>query len=274
LIDKAEIDKLVEVGFTYNQAKVYLNLLSTGKLNARKISKQSQLPRQEVYRILNELQEKGFIEKIVGMPFEFEAVPLQEMLQILVEQTTQKCNATEKKAKAFYVNYSSHFLLDRQESEYKISIVEGRHRILQKIKSQHYEAKKSIKVISTLQRLSQIFEFCGHYCEKARDRGVNYQVILEKSVFDSVCLPNILKAFFAGSNCELRLSPTPIRTNAAIIDGQEVTFSFYPLKNVNESPLIWTNHPTFISMCQDHFDCLWNASVPINKEAPPAKPSA
>jgi hypothetical protein len=51
-----------------------------------------------------------------------------------------------------------------------------------------------------------------------------------------------------------------ISVNAAIFDGKEASFCFYPSKPLTESPIIWTNHPSFLAMFQSHFENIWKSA--------------
>jgi hypothetical protein len=68
------------------------------------------------------------------------------------------------------------------------------------------------------------------------------------------------RALMAKPRFEMRLSRTRLKTNAAIFDQKEATFNFFPSESLLESPVIWTNHPSFISMCQDHFEKIWKTA--------------
>jgi len=58
------ISLLVELGFTRTQAKLYLTLLNLGKTDATVLAKQTNVLRQATYRVLDELQQQGVVEKI------------------------------------------------------------------------------------------------------------------------------------------------------------------------------------------------------------------
>ena len=91
--EKDSINLLIQVGFTETQAKLYLTLINLGKTDAKTLSKQANVPRQATYRALGELQEKGLVEKIISLPQEYKAVPLQDGLAIMVKE---KANAYQK----------------------------------------------------------------------------------------------------------------------------------------------------------------------------------
>ena len=57
-------EKLVKFGLSPNQAKTYLTLVRLGECTAKRIWENSEIPREEVYRKLNELQEFGIGIKI------------------------------------------------------------------------------------------------------------------------------------------------------------------------------------------------------------------
>lgn len=56
-----DIQKLIEIGFSENQAKVYVMLFKKPGINAGKISKELSLDRSFVYTLLNSLIKKGFV---------------------------------------------------------------------------------------------------------------------------------------------------------------------------------------------------------------------
>ena len=65
------LEELTKYGITKNQALVYVTLLSTGKASVKRISQVSGIRREEVYRLLPELEKIGLIERILGKPNKF-----------------------------------------------------------------------------------------------------------------------------------------------------------------------------------------------------------
>jgi len=254
------VQGLVTIGFTYNQARIYLSLLKTGRSKASKISRVSNVPRQEVYRVIDELRHKGLVDKIVGMPNQYEAVPLDEALQSLISNKVDQCKLIQKKTKEILRDNIFYPLKKGQEEEYKIIILEGKQRIMREIKREHDSVEKRVKAISTLQRVSQMLEFCLQNYIKALDRGVKYQWLIEKNT-DFIVLPESVKVLLAKPNFEVRCLHHSLTVNAALFDTKEATFNFFPSKSVAESPIIWTNHPSFLSIFQGYFDNLWESAV-------------
>jgi len=57
---------LTNLGLTTGQAKVYLTLATLEKATAKEASDHSNIARQEVYRLLAELEDKSLIERILA----------------------------------------------------------------------------------------------------------------------------------------------------------------------------------------------------------------
>jgi sugar-specific transcriptional regulator TrmB len=259
LVGEEDVRLLTEIGITKTQAKVYLTLLKIGETEARTLSKKTGIPKQEIYRIIKELQEKGLAEKELAAPSKFIATPIQFGLQILMNEKVQQCKDAQRKIKEFLLKNQTCTLEAPKKQEHKLIVIEGKNRLMQTIKLEHDTAQKNIDIISTLQRWSQILDYCLESYVKALERKVKYRVVIEKTL-GKITLPEKIQALLSKPNFELRFSEEPLMNNAAIFDDNEATINFFEGKPLGESPILWTNHPGFIQMCRDHFDKVWKSS--------------
>ena len=254
-----KLQLLTQLGCTNIQAKIYLALLKLGEAKVKAISETSNIQRTEVYRTLNELEKKGLVEKEITAPYKFMATSLRCGLKILLAKQSRQNEANRERVNKFLLKTPDVPEETLERNEYRLIMVEGKGRLQQIIKSEHDNAEKSVAVLSTLQRWLQILDFSlGNYM-KAVNRGVNYRVVLESPGFD-VAFQEGVQALLARPGFELRLSRGPLATNAAIFDDKEVTINFFQGKPIGESPIIWTNHPSFIQMCKDHFKQIWKSA--------------
>jgi sugar-specific transcriptional regulator TrmB len=247
---------LVQIGFTEAQAKLYLALLRAGKTDAKTLQKLTKAPRPVVYRTLNELQEKGLVETEIATPHSFRATPIHLAMKIIVKQKMKDYRETENKTEEFLRKFQPPKEETAREEEYRFTILDGKERIIQKMKQQHDSTHFSIDILSTLPRWLQIIEECFENYKKALSRGVKYRVIVEKADSE-VSLSKNVQALLANPNFKLKVTSDSRQTNSAIFDRKEATFNYYPSKSLGESPLILTNHPSFMAMCQDHFETIW-----------------
>jgi sugar-specific transcriptional regulator TrmB len=211
-----------------------------------------------LYRTLRELEKKGLVERVVSKPCKFRAVPLRYGMQILLTQQAQRFKEIREKTEEFLRKHQTQNK-EATKQEYKLIMVEGRHRLIQIMRYQHDSVQRNVNVLTVLPRWLQILDFCFEDYKKAIDRGVQYKVVLEACKGENMLHENI-QALLKKQDFELRLSPNPLKTNAAIFDENEVTINLHPSQSLAESPIVWTNHPSFISMCKDHFDKIWKSA--------------
>lgn len=247
---------LTDLGFTKNQAKLYLSLLKLGKTEGKTLAKAASAPKSIVYRTLDELQNMGLVEKEIAVPYKFKAIPLKQGLQIIMNRSLDRYKENREKTEQFLLRRQNLEQEDNEEQEYRLVAYEGKERISQILMLQHDKARISIDIISTLQRWLQIIDCCYENYRKALARNVKYRVVIGKPE-NKIVLPEEVKMLLSNPNFELKTARNPLSNNLGICDRKEATFNFYPSKSLKESPIIWTNHPSFIAMAQDHFEKNW-----------------
>lgn len=263
MFEEEEANLLARLGFTQTQAKLYLILLKMKKADGGTLSKHASMPRPVVYRTLYELQKKGLVEKEITRPYTFGATPIQYGLQALIMQRVEEFKKIQEATKTFLRKIQSEEEDTLVDQEYKIIIIDGKERLIQKIREWFDSAQRSIDIISTSQRWLQIFHYCSENYEMAFKKGVKYRVVIEKAVSGRGLPENVL-SLITKPNFELRSRTSPIEVNAAIFDGKEVAINYYPFKLLAESPIIWTNHPSFLTMVQKTFESIWESALKLD----------
>jgi sugar-specific transcriptional regulator TrmB len=250
---------LTRLGFTQTQTKLYLTLLRMGNANGRTLAEQAKVPRSIVYRALDELQKKGLVEKEISQPYTFIATPIQYGLQMLIDQKFEECKKIRKETNTFLKKTRSNQETSFGDQEYRLLMIDRKERIIQRMRHQHDNAKLNVDVLSTPQRWLQILHDCVQNYENTLSRGVKYRVVLDGCKLDIDRQKNI-QVLLTKPNFNLRLSTSSLCVNAAIFDGKEASFCFYPSKPLTESPIIWTNHPSFLAMFQSYFENIWESA--------------
>ncbi len=257
--EEGDMALLFQLGFTKAQANLYLSLLKLGRADVKNLSKNSDVARSAIYRTLGELQKMGLVEKEIALPNKFKATPIEYGLQILMIQRAKEFEHFQAKVKKF-LRKAQTFQEDvLEEEEYKFIMIEGKERIIQRLRLQHDSVKSEVNILTTPSRWLQIIDSCSENYEKALERKVNYRIVLEKPEWQ-IDFPQEVQSFLMRPNFELRFSQGCLRSNAATFDEKEATFTFFPSKALTDSPIIWTNHPSFLSMCNDHFETEWKQS--------------
>ena len=103
--DDVYIQTLMKLGLTFLQATIYLTIVKLGKTGVRKISTVSNVARPDVYRIVRTLEKMGVVEKIVSTPTMYEAIPIKEVLAILLQQKIDQNVELQEQTKALITNF-------------------------------------------------------------------------------------------------------------------------------------------------------------------------
>jgi sugar-specific transcriptional regulator TrmB len=225
---------LQEIGLTKNQAILYLALLNNGETDAKTLSQTTHLPRTEIYRTLSELEEKGLVDRKIGLPLKFLAVPPSIGLQNSLEKKIIEVESTKQKTVEFIKSFQCKEN-SKDTSQYSIKLLNGRKRILQKIIEQHNSAKHTIEVISNLTKWLQVIDECFDSFKNALDRGIHYRVIIGL-LEDNCSLPNSLNYLLKQPNFELKTVFVPQSINSMVFDCKEVNFNYYALKPLGDGP--------------------------------------
>jgi len=254
---------LTQMGFTESQAKLYLSLIITGKTDVKTLAKQANVPRQAIYRTLGELQEKGIVERIISLPQEYKAIPLQDGLAIMISEKANDYAKILEQAKEFLLKFEAQQEQLISENDYSITIVEGKDTIVKRTKNITDNLQHTVCVCSTTQRWIHMNLEIIENVKEALSRGVKYHMILENSNGE-IYFPKEFKPMLSHPNYEVRMAHNQLKINAAIFDDKEASFSFYPAKSLAESPMIWTNHPSILVGFQDHFKNVWRDSEKVD----------
>lgn len=137
MIDNENYKFLLEIGFTLNEAKVYLTLLQNRYLNGYEISKLSNVFRSLVYNVIDRLVAKSFILKSEGQINYYCALPYDKVIEKIKNDNINKLNIAKEKLK----NYSR----IENESEYIFNI-KGIDEFFSKANDLILNAKKEISI--------------------------------------------------------------------------------------------------------------------------------
>ena len=137
MIENDNYKFLLEIGFTLNEAKVYLTLLQNRYLNGYEISKLSKVSRSLVYNVIDRLVAKGFVLKSEGQINYYCALPYEKVIERIKNDNINKLNIAREKLK----NYSR----IENESEYIFNI-KGIDEFFSKANDLILNAKKEISI--------------------------------------------------------------------------------------------------------------------------------
>jgi sugar-specific transcriptional regulator TrmB len=255
-----------ELGLTHNQARVYLALIEMGPSKAEEISKLSEVTRQDIYRIMPNLQKLGFVEKTLSRPVIFKALPLEETLSTLVTQREKKTTELKKITSMMlkkHINKNS----KKSYEDYHIKYIPAKGALISKTGEAMGRAKKSLYAVSSLKNVFQ-HRFSVRKDNKIMkniNRNIEIKFVTEKPKKPDKISKTPKNGFFSKlSNFNIRFSTDTPEVHLLIIDKREVFIRIFPKSEFSESPVLWSNNPSIVILAQSYFEKMWNKSVDPN----------
>lgn len=88
--------KLQKLGFTENEAKIYVGLLTLGEATAREIHEFTHVPRPKIYSTLERMSKKKYIKVVGGTPAYFRSIDPEQLTEMLRDEFLFSLNETLK----------------------------------------------------------------------------------------------------------------------------------------------------------------------------------
>jgi sugar-specific transcriptional regulator TrmB len=260
--------ELTSFGLTGNEAKVYLGLLQLKRANARAIAKLSNIPRQEIYRVLPQLEKLGMVEVIIGKPTKFLAIDPEVVLSELIERqqeilTKQISELREKKRmlenELKKVEGRSAGVIRPEPVQF--ALISGQHLVDEKIQEMLRNAKSEVLWMAPkLEIRRAVFYDRDKMLRQCVQRNVKVRIITE------IDKRNIQEIKKLSRFCEIKhtIGVTSLFT---IVDDEEliVGSAVYTSEDLTSGGLVhklWTNDSSHINIIKEFFEKVWSSSTP------------
>jgi sugar-specific transcriptional regulator TrmB len=260
-IQKKDIEVLKRAGLSVTQARVYLALVNLEKSKITAIADFANIDRGNCYRTIESLVEMGLITRIIGRPNKYVAIPLNKCISILLKN---------KQKNFLDLEIASYDLINRFKGKTKIKktnieefyIIPKKSMFISKAVRDIAKAKKSINCITNLTRFNQAMAYSFNAHKIALENGVLERTIIPEPK-SSQRLTKSLQKLVNYPNFQLRVSRGNSKALGACIDDELVGILIKPSKDVTESPLLQSKHPSLVTIYNEYFNCLWNSASDI-----------
>ena len=251
---------LVRYDLTPNQAKVYLFLSKIGVKTASEISKALKIPRTETYHLLSTLQQKGIIFSVFGKPTKFNAVGLEESLEILINNEKNRINELElgKGSLIKLWNIIPKYGESENESQdNKFQSLQGRNSILVKLEQMIKESKENILVLGTEADFKRFY--FTEFTELLSNTKSELRILTDHSSDKPHIFENILPK-------KVKKIEDKNREDFCFIikDDSEVIF-FISDNKVKDMLAVWTDSKAFVTTLRSLFSLMWKKSHHANE---------
>jgi sugar-specific transcriptional regulator TrmB len=259
----SHIDALKEVDQTLskfklnkNEIRVYLYLARFGPHKAQSIAEALGVHRTEGYKILRRLEAQGLVSKIMERPMKFIAVPLESVLNNLIEERRQKIHEMEQKKTQLLKIWAT---LPEPESviheKETFQVLEGKKHISVRLAELLANSKSAFNMIVSDNNLIWLYNtpFLEDIEEKVETENLNMKLMTNFSPTSSYVMDQLeigegdfsylkgeeMPGFFINDNGEMILLMANDKNNV------------YGL---------WTNYSSIIQNYRMLFELLWKSN--------------
>lgn len=255
------VKKLSQFGFTTNQAKVYLSIVQSGPISAGKISKITQLHRQDIYKIIPKLEKKGLITKTIGKPFKIQAIPLKTALYQLVSNEREKSN---KKIESLESSLKD--LIDslkeqpKCEEDARFTLLTTDDSIRNRANLSFAGLRKEVKLVTNLELLlaplTKLHEFITLLSER-KTKTLLLAVTPEDIETVSRTIEKLQphQSYFTAKHIG-----RSILKHYLIMDRKEVWIATEQKTESGFPCILWTNDKNIVQAYEENFDISWSHS--------------
>ncbi len=226
-----------------------------GKAEVQKISKQSNIARQDIYRIIPTLEELGLVEEIVATPKQYTAIPLNEgtlsLYQKKIDEDSRLKNSIQSLVKQSYKP-------DRnagKDSKSDFIITAYHKRVNMNLQKAYSEASSIDIVLSGGNAIDFLASCLYDSLLTAISKGAKIRTISKKTELHSATkkrLENLSK----NANFKIKFVDSEFDFCMAIVNKEEMNISI----SEKAVPSLWTNNYQIVSMSQLMFENLWNSN--------------
>jgi sugar-specific transcriptional regulator TrmB len=259
---------LKNAGLTEKEALVYISLAKHEPLEGTEIAKLTKKDKAQVFRIIKNLQAKGFVESTIDYPARYTVTPFENILETVVKFKREEITSIEK-AKGELI----HYLKKKNQIEpslEKFVIIKGNRKIYSRIYKIFKETKHQLSVAMTFQsfvtadRLG-VFDFTLKVPRRTQSK---YRFLTEvtkenlnfiKELSDR--MPKPMFSFKATNpNLGFTLFPRMIMR-----DKEEILFftSTSDAEKRKDEVVLWTNSKSLVQAFETVFEDLWRNSTDL-----------
>lgn len=264
---------LKNFGLGDKEVEVYILLAKRGPLKGTEIAKQIKRSKGQVYRILKNLQKKGFVEVTLEHPKRFIAITFEKTIEMLAKAKRDELARIEDSTKDLLNDWKKISKTEVEPSLEKFTVIEGNKKIHQKIADMLEKTESNLSATTTLSdlvRAEQFGVFDSAYTHPRR-YTIKFRFLTELNKQNLKAIKLLKPKLKAGLNIkarnpELGLASFP---RMVIKDDEELLFFISPKKDLppkSQEVCIHTNCGSLIQAFTSVFEELWRYSTDLENK--------
>lgn len=273
--DKDKIHKLENLGFTRNESKVFLTLMSGNVMTASEIAKSSDIPRTSVYEILKSFTEKGICNEIeTPTKLKYEIID-PDVVKDKIEREIKKSHSVRLDSlENTFDEFKALYKADSDEDgSHDIELLRGfnKHRHLRFVEL-FKNAKKEILLMNRIRgrisaeqdEVGKKFLKNGGVAKTIYEISTDFKIKIDDR-WEDVSKEGLVEICeqFEQDGTQIRLAKH-VPQNFAVFDQRVVFLNVVKeIKGKYESSDIISSNPGLAELFTYTFNCLWDSSMTL-----------
>ena len=257
-----DIQTLVDLGLTYRQSKIYLALSLLGKATINSLSSTAKMDRANVYRTMKQLRELKLVQVLITNPTTFEALPLNDAVQLLLEGKKNRYKSAELEAKKLIRKHRQNCRTAANRKESQFILIPGGKLTLNRLEELVNSTEETHDGILYLKDIQDRIDFFYAIFKKLIFNNVKIRIIISCEKHET--LPKILKSS-RNKNFEIRITETKPQVTFGIWDKKRM---FLTVTSKISEPMtdgLFIENFSIVGLIQEYFELKWARSKPILK---------
>ena len=259
------IDILEDLGLTQNQAKVYLSTAKIGPATVSDIAKHSKVRREEIYRLLPDLERIGLIERLLGKPQRIRTPDVKAAMETLLQHERVRAQAriaevTEKTDMIQeYLVKTGLDVEPQSDIDDDFALLEEKESIRTRVHEMIKKTESHIDVSYTRPNIVWFLSSQSQLLIEAIDRNVKIR-LLSNPIKEKDRIPKIIERRFSETaSVELKYI-TEVLINYLIIDNKEALI-ITSSKHQPNAHNLYTTNKNLVTLVQRAFEMSWSESA-------------
>lgn len=266
--EEDHVTKLLNFGLTVNQAKVYLSIVQAGTTSVNRISKDTHLHRQDIYKMIPKLEKMGLITKTIDMPFMVNALPMEtglsDLLSIYKQKSQENINYLESNIKELIAQVKTN---SNWNEETKLTLLTTDKAIKNREDFSFKNTKKTISLILNEDTLNTpVMQYVCERLHSLAEQHITINLIIEATEYGTLVQKTIEKIMLKDKNCftAAKITKNVERKNYQIFDDKELCIATQQITDSGFPCILWTNDENIIRIYIRDFAKTWAEAEFVN----------
>jgi sugar-specific transcriptional regulator TrmB len=254
---------LQDFGLNENEIRIYCLLSSSGPQKATTIAKSLRLQKMQVYRCLQDMENKGVVQIAFETPKRFAASSIENLLNEKTQEIQKKLVDLEANKKEILDQWKTGICKGGSEKTERFAVIQGEKKLAAAVDGLRKRAREELCTLITLKNLVNANLRGDH--DKTMSGKVPFKYRVLTRIKDEK-VPNsdlVLKRLSVSPNVEVRCIDAPLNPfpGFGLIDKSEVVLITQPADTDEDFSSLWTNNETIVGLIKNYFEELWRDSA-------------